>query len=194
MVKSVLVAYGTTEGSIRRVAEFIANALKVRGVEIDLLDSATERAALVEPVYAAAIVCGSLHRHGYQASLPRFVKEKKAWLAGLPAAFVAVSMTAALKDDRSRDQLRMIAKAFFRKTGWMPAITEHVAGALRYSQYAYCKRPIMKLIVKQRGRKTDTSRDHEYTDWEALTRFVESVLAAIPLQREVASRRNAVLV
>lgn len=47
---------------------------------------------------------------------------------------------------------------------------------------------IMKVIAKRRGGETDTSRDHEYTDWEALARFVESVLAAIPLQKGVASR------
>jgi menaquinone-dependent protoporphyrinogen oxidase len=182
-MKSVLVVYGTTEGQTRKVAEFIANALKARGMEIDLVDSAAERAALVEPIYAAAIVCGSLHRHGYQASLLRFVRGNKAWLAGLPAAFVSVSMTAALKDDRSRDQLREIAEAFFRKTGWTPAITQHVAGALQYSQYAYFKRLIMKLIAKRQGGDMDTSRDHEYTDWGALTRFVENFLAAIPLQK-----------
>lgn len=182
-MKSVLVVYGTTEGQTRKIAESIATALRARGVEVELVDSAAKRAALVEPVYAAAIVCGSLHRHRYQTSLLRFVKDNKAWLAGMPAAFVSVSLTAGLKDDRSRGELREIAEAFFRKTGWTPAITQHVAGALQYSKYAYFKRSIMKLIAKRQGGNTDTSRDHEYTDWDALTRFVESFLAAVPLQK-----------
>ncbi len=190
-MKSVLVVYGTTEGQTRKIAEFMASALKARGVEIDLLDSAAERAALVEPVYAAAIVCGSLHLRRYQASLLRFVRDNKTWLAGLPAAFVSVSMTAALKADRSRAQLREIAEAFFRKAGWTPGITQHVAGALRYSRYAYFKRLIMKLIARHQGGDTDTSRDYEYTDWDDLTRFVETFLAAISLRKGVHSSTKA---
>lgn len=68
-MKSVLVVYATTEGQTRKIAEFITSALKVRGVKVELVDSATERAAQVQPVCSAAIVCGSLHRPGTK---PRF--------------------------------------------------------------------------------------------------------------------------
>ena len=181
-MKSVLVVYGTTEGQTRKIAEFIADALKARGVQVDVVDSATERAAQVQPIHAAAIVCGSLHQHRYQASLLHFVRDNKAWLAGIPTALVAVSLTAVLDDDASRDELREAAEAFCRDAGWTPAVTRHVAGALRYTQYDYFKRLIMKLIARQQGGDTDTSRDHEYTDWNALTRFVEEFLAANPLR------------
>jgi menaquinone-dependent protoporphyrinogen oxidase len=181
-MKSVLVVYGTTEGQTRKIAEFIADALKARGVVVDLVDSAGEGAALVQPVHAAAIVCGSLHRHHYQSSLLHFVKDNRDWLAGMPAAFVAVSLTAVLTDDESRDELRKAAEAFCRQTGWTPTITVHVAGALRYSQYDYFKRLIMKLIARQQGGDTDTSHDHEYTDWDRLARFVDDFLAANPVQ------------
>ena len=40
----------------------------------------------------------------------------------------------------------------------------------------------MKLIAKQQGSDTDTSHDHEYMDWDDLTRFVEEFVAAIPSQ------------
>jgi menaquinone-dependent protoporphyrinogen oxidase len=181
-MKSVLVVYGTTEGQTRKIAEFIADALKAHGVVVDLVDSAGEGAALVQPVYAAAIVCGSLHRHHYQSSLLHFVKDNRDWLAGMPAAFVAVSLTAVLTDDESRDELRKAAEAFCRQSGWTPAITLHVAGALRYSQYDHFKRLIMKLIARQQGGDTDTSHDHEYTDWDSLARFVDEFLAANPVQ------------
>ena len=181
-MKSVLVVYGTTEGQTRRIAEFVAEALHAGGVKAELVDSADGRAALVKPPYAAAIECGSLHQHRYQDTLLRFVKDNAPWLAAIPSAFVAVSLTAALKDDQSRDELRQIAEAFCRETGWTPAITRHVAGALRYTQYDYFKRLVMKLIARQQGGDTDTSQDHEYTDWEDLKRFVEEFLAATSLR------------
>ena len=181
-MKSALVVYGTTEGQTRKIAEFIANALKAGGVKVDLVDSADERAALVQPTYAAAIVCGSVHQLRYQASLLHFVKDNSAWLAGIPAAFVGVSLTAALEDEESRKELEGLADAFFRETGWTPAITRHVAGALRYTQYDYFKRLVMKLIARHQGGDTDTSRDHEYTDWDDLARFVDEFLAATSLR------------
>ena len=94
-----------------------------------------------------------------------FLCENKAWLDGIPTAFVSVSLAAALKDEQSRAELREVVEVFYRETGWTPAITRHVAGALRYSQYDYFKRLIMKMIAKHQGGDTDASRDHEYTDW-----------------------------
>jgi menaquinone-dependent protoporphyrinogen oxidase len=190
-MKSILIVYGTTEGQTRAVAEFIAGALKQRGVEVDLVDSAAASAALVQPVHAAAILCGSLHQQKYQASLLRFIRNNRAWLAGMPAAFVAVSLTAALKDAPSREKLREIAEAFYRQAGWTPGITHHVAGALRYSRYGFFKRWIMRRIARQQGGDTDTSRDHEYTEWDDLARFVDGFLAAIPQQEVLPQRRGA---
>jgi menaquinone-dependent protoporphyrinogen oxidase len=53
-----------------------------------------------------------------------------------------------------------------------------VAGALLYTQYGLLKRFIMKLIVKRQGGSTDTSVDHEYTDWAALQRFVDEFMTS----------------
>jgi len=164
-MKSALVVYGTTEGQTRKIAEFIANALKAGG-RVGRLDQG----------------CALVHQLRYQASLLHFVKDNAAWLAGIPAAFVGVSLTAALEDDESRRELEGLAEAFFRETGWTPAITRHVAGALRYTQYDYFKRLVMKLIARHQGGDTDTSRDHEYTDWDELTRFVDEFLAATSLR------------
>jgi menaquinone-dependent protoporphyrinogen oxidase len=181
-MKPVLVVYGTIEGQTRKIAEFIAAALQARGVEVDLVDSAAEDAALVQPVHAAAIVCASLHRHKYPPSLLHFVKENRGWLAGIPAAFVAVSLAATQLDEHNRDELREVADAFCRKTGWTPGIIHHVAGALRYSRDGHFKQALMKLIARRQEGQVDTSRDHEYTDWNDLTAFVEAFLAAISVQ------------
>jgi menaquinone-dependent protoporphyrinogen oxidase len=181
-MKSVLVVYGTTDGQTRKVAEFIADALKAAHVHVDLVDSASEGAALVQPVYAAAIVCGSLHEHRFQASLRRFVKRNSGWLAGLPAAFVTVSLTAALKDPKGGEELQALVAEFSRETDWTPAITHHVAGALRYTEYDFFKRLIVQLLARRQGGDTDSAHDHEYTDWEDLGRFVDDFLDAIELQ------------
>ena len=181
-MKSVLIVYGTTEGQTRKIAEYIAHNLEDRGVQLDLVDSATASAALTQPVYVAAIACGSVHQHKFQGALVHFLLENKAWLNGIPTAFVSVSLAAAMKDEQSSAELTEVVEAFYRDTGWTPAITHHVAGALRYSQYDYFKRLIMKLIAKHQGGDTDTTCDHEYTDWSDLGRFVDEFVTATQIQ------------
>lgn len=179
----ILVVYGTTEGHTRKIASFIANALEALGREVDVLDSAAPAAAQVQPVYAAAIVCGSVHQSKYQAALAHYVRSNAAWLAAVPSAFVSVSLTAALDDPASRAELDRIAGEFCAATGWTPGITQHVAGALMYTRYDYFKRLVMKMIARQQGGDVDTSRDFEYTDWNALQRFVDAFVAAVPAAR-----------
>ena len=65
---------------------------------------------------------------------------------------------------------------FVADTGWQPAFVKPVAGALMYSRYNLLIRFVMKRIARQAGASTDTSRDHEFTDWAALDVFVESLL------------------
>ena len=177
-MKSVLVVYGTTEGQTRKIAQFVADALKARGVKVELVDSAAQSAAQVQPVYSAAIVCGSVHQHKVQSSLLRFVKQNRDWLAGLPAAFLCVSLASLFQGDERREVERTIEAAFCEETGWTPAIVRHVAGALRQPQHDYLKRLIMRLIARQQGVEADTSRDREYTDWDDLARFVDEFVAA----------------
>lgn len=69
------------------------------------------------------------------------------------------------------------ATAFARDAGWTPHRIVLVAGALKYLEYDFLKRMIMRLIAKKEGRDTDTSKDYEYTDWEALRRFCDEFVA-----------------
>ena len=61
---------------------------------------------------------------------------------------------------------------FVGETGWRPARVLPVAGALAYSQYNFIIRFVMKRIARKAGAPTDTSRDHEFTDWSTLARFI----------------------
>ena len=55
-----------------------------------------------------------------------------------------------------------------------------MAGAINYTRYNPLLRWYMKRASKLNGGSTDTSRDHEYTDWTQVERlaneFVEKVL------------------
>jgi menaquinone-dependent protoporphyrinogen oxidase len=103
-----------------------------------------------------------------------------------PSAFVSVSGAAA----GSPDQARECVEEFFRQTGWHPAIWATFAGAMAYTQYGPVLRWIMKLISRRQGGPTDTSRDHEMTDWAAVDQFAERLAQGLVVSSPAAASRS----
>jgi menaquinone-dependent protoporphyrinogen oxidase len=180
-MQPILVAYATTEGHTRKIAEFIAERLRIRGHRVDLIDCAGAAAAQVTPAYLAAILGGPVHQHAHPAALVHFAKRNRAWLAALPCAVFSVSLAAAMPDMDSRLEAQRALSDLLDETSLAPLATRCIAGALKYTQYDYFKRTIMTMISRQVGRTTDASRDHEYTDWADVEAFVDEFLAAARL-------------
>lgn len=172
-----LVVYGTTEGQTRKIAERIAERIGEHGPDTELLDSTALPADLDLAAYDALIIAGSVHQHRHQASLVHFVAENLKQLNAKATAFVSVSLSAVLEEDE-REAQGYVDK-FLAETGWRPSETYLVAGALLYTQYDFFKRQIMKLIVWKGGGPTEADRDYEFTDWDALSAFVDSFLEKI---------------
>jgi menaquinone-dependent protoporphyrinogen oxidase len=177
-MKPILVIYGTTEGHTRKIAEFIAARLRGRGREVHLVDSASPAAEQVAPVYAGAIMGGSLHEHRHQSSLAHFIKANIGWLNAIPTAFFSVSLAMASGDAQERAEAKALAEQFLKQTGLKAGAVCLVAGALKYTEYDYFKRALMRMIARREGGDTDTSRDHEYTNWDDVARFVDEYVAA----------------
>jgi menaquinone-dependent protoporphyrinogen oxidase len=177
-MQPILVAYATTEGHTRKVAEFIAQRLRIRGHRVDLVDVATASALDVSAAYQAAFVGGSVHQHKHQSALLHFAKNNRDWLAAMPVALFSVSLAAATDDMDGRLEARRMADEFVDESGLKPLVTRCIAGALKYTQYDYFKRLLMRMISKQQGRSTDTSKDTEYTNWDDAEAFVDEFLAA----------------
>ncbi len=43
----------------------------------------------------------------------------------------------------------------------------------------FFKRQIMKFIIRKGGGPTDASQDYEFTDWDALAKFVDSFIDTV---------------
>ena len=68
----------------------------------------------------------------------------------------------------------------FAGTGWRLRFAASFAGSMAYTQYGPILRGITKMVSRRRGGPTDTTRDHEMTDWAAVDRFTERVAEALP--------------
>lgn len=175
----VLLLYASRHGHTRRVAEFLAGALSKRGWEPELRDVASDPVAPLSE-YAGAILASPLRMGRHAKRLVSFARRHHRALAALPSAFVSVSLTqstveSATADAETRRQayedLSIALGDFIEATEWHPRDTVRVAGALAYTRYNWFVRWMMKRIAKSQGGSTDTSRDHVYTDWDALERF-----------------------
>jgi menaquinone-dependent protoporphyrinogen oxidase len=175
----VLLVYGTTEGQTRKIAERAAMRARERGHEVEIYDSASLAPAFDLAGFDAIIVAASVHQEHHQESISDFVMAHLERMASKPTAFISVSLSAAL--DYARDEAQMYVDRFVAETHWQPQDTLLLAGAVRGSDYDYFQRQIIKFIVMKRGEIADTTRDYEFTDWNALAGFVAEFLAAAEL-------------
>lgn len=164
----ILIVYGTTEGHTGKIALHLSTFLRAAGNKVELFETGSDQ---IPPLnFDAYIVAGSLHQEKHQASLVEFVRDHARELH--PAAFLSVSLTAVIKDAEHTASAARCMAAFYEETQWMPDRATPVAGALLYTKYDFLKRMLMRMIAKKEGGDTDTTRDHEYTDWAALDAFV----------------------
>lgn len=169
-----LVLYGTTEGQTAKIAQHIADRGRAKGHTVDLIHGAELPEDFALDRYAGVLLGASLHEGHHQRYVRTFVTEHRDALERTKTAFFSVSLSAASAEPESREAARTCMEEFFRETKFRPQRAEIVAGALRYTQYSWWKRALLKQISKHQGGDTDTSRDHEYTDWNAVDRFADA--------------------
>src|SRR5262249_24485464 len=177
---SICILYATREGQTRRIAEHVAAALRERGFTVTVTNVRDHAARGSLNACTAAILAASVHAGRHEPAMLRFVKEHRDELERLPTAFLSVTLSEAGADrsDAPPEEhaqfvadVQKVLDRFFAETGWHPECVQPVAGALLYTHYNFFIRFIMKRVAKHAGGSTDTSRDHEYTDWVALDRF-----------------------
>jgi len=175
----VLIVYGSKEGQSAKIAERIAQIIRNRGLEASTYSGKAMPADFSTDGFDAAIVGGSIHIGRYPAYLRIFVTQHLDWLNKVPTAFFTVCMAIQSQNTAEREEAEKFGKRFIKTTHWHPAVIETFAGAVKYTQYNFITRFIMKQITKHEGGSTDTSQDHEYTDWDAVVRFTNRFLEKI---------------
>jgi len=173
----ILVLYGTSEGQTAKVARFLADALRETGAAADVADAGADWPDARR--YDAVIVAASIHAGGYQRAVKRWVRAHAGVLNEKPTAFVSVCLAVLQREAKVHQELSAIVDEFVRSTGWRPSTTKYVAGALAYSRYNWFTRLAMVRIARKAGGDTDTSRDHEYTDWADVRAFAAAFARSV---------------
>ena len=176
---NILIIYGSLEGQTEKISGYIADIIRNKGNKVTTLSAEQLPSDFSPDNYDAAIIAGSIHMGKYPDYIKKFVTSHSGWLNTTPSAFFTVCMAVNSKHAQSREEAMRYGAKFFVQTGWQPDLIETFAGAVKYTKYNFVTRFIMKLISKREGGSTDTSHDHEYTDWESVKRFAEKFLLVI---------------
>jgi menaquinone-dependent protoporphyrinogen oxidase len=175
-MSEVPVFYTTTDGQTRRIAERLAGRLRAHGIASTAADVADDDAPPFDWHNVRGVVLAApVRMGGHQRAARDFVVAHRKALSAVPSLFVSVSCSAASKNAGEREAARDIAARFVVETGWTPWRLACVAGALAYTRYNVFVRWFMRRIAAKEGGPTDTSRDHELTDWPAVDRLADEL-------------------
>jgi menaquinone-dependent protoporphyrinogen oxidase len=169
----VLIIFGTVEGHTRKIARTLSSTVQSLGHQATVFD-AGDLGDVDLDIADAVIVCAPVHMGAYPTAIAHWLTIKAERLAGLPGAFVSVSLAAASPFPEEHAEIQKITAGLFERTGWKPLMVHQAAGALKYPQYDFLKRLLMKHIAYREGGPTDVTTDHEFTNWNALAAFAES--------------------
>ncbi|WP_290810276.1 flavodoxin domain-containing protein [Halovivax sp.] len=175
---SILVCYGTSEGQTATVADRIVDAFADRGHDATAIAVADETPDV--EASDAVVIGASIHAGKHQQSVRTFVGANRDALAARPTAFFQVSLSSATEEGRER--AAGYVETFVEETGWHPDRIGQFGGALRYSEYGFLKRLLMKGIAKRtidELPEPDAAGDIEFTDWHEVDAFAADVAAFV---------------
>lgn len=175
-IPKVLVVYATKYGQTRKIAERIADVVRGEGALVDLWKPGDDFPDIRR--YNDVIVASPVYFGRHPSSVARWVRQHRDWLPRLHTAFLSISLTANSPSGHS-EAMKAVA-SFIRATKWAPNVMRVFGGALPYTRYNPILRLVMRAIAKRHGGDTDTSRDYEYTNWDAVDAFARAFVSRRP--------------
>jgi menaquinone-dependent protoporphyrinogen oxidase len=174
------VFYATREGHTRKIAEYLASDLCACGVDSVAVNIDSPEARTIDwSSVRGAVLGASIHIGKHEKEAVAFAREHRAQLNERPSAFFSVSLSAGSSNSAEVKAAEALAQTFVEDTGWYADRVVCLAGCLAYTKYGFVKRLILRQIAKKEGASTDTSRDHEYTDWTKVHELAGTMAAAV---------------
>lgn len=172
-----VVAYISANGQTKKIAEAVAAALKEKGMAAELVDIKKARGKISAKDLKGVFLGGYIHAGKYPGGLFRFVAGNRQELSSIPVHFFTTCLAAKAASEESKKTMDGYLESFRKATGLNPATTAFFAGALPYTRYNPIVRAIMRKISESTGGDCDTTRDFEYTDWQAVKKFALAATA-----------------
>lgn len=186
MFPRVLIVHASSHGQTRLIAEVIATEMRACGAEVSLCDALSTTPPPPD-AFDAVLVGSRVHFGRHARAIRRYVRRYLPALNRRRTGFFSVSMSAAAALAADGAHADAVVGRFLAQTGWQPEWTATFAGAVRYRSYNPILRAVMKRISAAAGYQTDSSRDHDYTDFAAVGCFGETIARELAANHAIAS-------
>lgn len=173
----ILIVYASRHGQTQRVAERLARVARESGAEAHLFEVSALPRNIAPHMCDVVVLASPVYFGKHHKAIERFATGQRTNLAKVKSVFVSVS--GAARSPESRAIAEENANAFLGKTGWAPDRVELVAGGEPYKKYGFFTKFIMKRLNRKMGRDVDTTRDYDFTDWNAVDRVGRELAGTI---------------
>jgi menaquinone-dependent protoporphyrinogen oxidase len=180
----VLIVYGTAYGQTERIAHELARVLRESEHEVSPMRGDRLPPGTNVEKYDAIVVAASVLVGRHQRYIERFAREHAARLNAVPSAFVSVCGAMANPAPEGERAAAGYRERFLAAAGWRPSLARSFAGGLPYTRYRPWVRWMMRMISYRTGAPTDTSRDHDFTDWRAVAELAREFARLLPAGRD----------
>lgn len=173
----ILALYGSRFGQAEAILRRVVGTLEASGHSVTMMRADSVPPGLSLRGFDGVVVAASIIMGRHQRYVRTWVSDHVDTLNTMPGAFISVNGAPPEPTAKWRAAANRYVRKFVDGTGWRPRWLATFAGALRYSRYGPLTRWIMKRIAASEGGPTDTSRDYDFTDWDAVDRFGKDLAA-----------------
>jgi menaquinone-dependent protoporphyrinogen oxidase len=183
-VPHILILYASHYGQTRKIAVRISEVLHEQGLDFTLADAGGPNLAPRPDEYDVVVIGSRVEAGKHAREIRSYIHTHLDALQRLPTAFFSVSMAAS--EPNATEDPSGYLRTMFEELDWRPTRAVAFAGGLAYREYGWFLRQVMKMVSKSAGHTTDTSRNHELTDWYAVRNFaLDVVRLALPAEIDI---------
>lgn len=175
-MKKIAIVFDSHDGHTQRISEKIQDIITQRGGNARLIHiSQFSPEQLTEFDF---IAFGSPIRYGkHLPDMVAFLQRHQTTLQQYKTAFFSVNLTAR-KPNRNTPETSNYLKKFMASMDWQPDIIEVFAGKLNYPMYRFFDKLMIRFIMWITKGPTDANTVVDYTNWQHVSDFADTILAA----------------
>jgi menaquinone-dependent protoporphyrinogen oxidase len=176
MSKKVGILYATVDGHTRKISNEIKSVLEESFEQVSMDTLETFDTPLEE---FDLLIIGSSIRYGvHNEDIIKFINANEKALNAMNTAFFSVNLVARKPEKNTAETNPYVVK-FFKKINWKPTVAWVFAGMLDYQKYTFFDRMMIRLIMWITKGPTDPKAKIEYTDWNKVKEFANSLKSMV---------------
>ncbi len=175
-----LIIYQSTNGQTKKISHFILDIIRAQTDNCSIknitnIDKNIQLTDYRSILFALPVRYG---KHNKQAI--KFIKAHIPELKTVTTGLISVNLTARKSNKNSASTNPYLIK-LLDKLNWKPNFTAVIAGALKYPEYVWYDKLMIRLIMKMTKGPTDPSVCTEFTDWDQVKSYMQEYLNLIPI-------------